>query len=73
MINKDTWNKKHIRLIYAFPPDGSGPLWYQIRYDGKIKEFSDEDFYDLPSELRFSYEAGAHRSMLKRKENGSKE
>ena len=72
MIDRDTWNKKHIRLIYAFPLDKSGPIWYQIRYNGKIKEFSDDNFKALPSELRFSYETGAQRSMIKRKEDGGK-
>jgi hypothetical protein len=75
MINKETWNEKHIRLMLAFPPGNGEPIWYQIRYDGKIKEYSKTDFYSMSTSLISQYESGRKRSIEKRKEAqiGSKE
>jgi len=75
MINKETWNEKHIRLVLAFPPGNKEPIWYQIRYDGRIKEYSKADFYSMPGILISQYESGRKRSIEKRKESkiGSEE
>ena len=64
------WKENEIHLQLCFPLNGTEPEWFEITYAGRIKSFSDDKFYKMPEGLKFSYEAGKRRTLLKRKDDG---